>query len=156
MEQKEYEIAEQKVKYHELFKEYEDFQQAKKSEITQQQITIDQLEQQMGNSAIEMKRLEREVSIQQELYKRKEQEMADLVNYPKLLTNANDRYDILQGEYNHLLKKLDSQTKDMKRVMKENASTCLEFEKALARKSGECNVRNVVLNGLHECLFLLN
>jgi hypothetical protein len=29
----------------------------------------------------------------------------------------------------------------MKKMMKENAQTLLEFERALARKSGECNVR---------------
>lgn len=29
----------------------------------------------------------------------------------------------------------------MKKMMRDNAQTLLEFERALARKSGECNVR---------------
>ncbi len=44
------------------------------------------------------------------------------------------------AEINHIQKKSESQTKDMKKMMKDNAQTLLEFERALARKSGECNV----------------
>ncbi len=42
-------------------------------------------------------------------------------------------------------KKSESQTKDMKKMMKDNAQSLTEFEKALARKSGECNVCCVVI-----------
>jgi hypothetical protein len=41
---------------------------------------------------------------------------------------------------NHLQRKSESQARDLKRVMKENAATIAEFEKALVRKSDECNV----------------
>jgi hypothetical protein len=37
-------------------------------------------------------------------------------------------------------RKSESQTKDLQKVMKESASTLAEFEKALIRKSEECNV----------------
>ncbi len=52
-----------------------------------------------------------------------------LFHYPRAL-----------AEINHIQKKSESQTKDMKKMMKDNAQTLLEFERALARKSGECSV----------------
>jgi hypothetical protein len=39
-----------------------------------------------------------------------------------------------------LQKKTDSLSKDLKKVMKEDALAISEFEKALIRKSEECNV----------------
>jgi hypothetical protein len=47
--------------------------------------------------------------------------------------------DKLSGEINHLHKRAESQGRDLKRIMKENAATLSEFEKALIRKSGECD-----------------
>jgi CRISPR/Cas system CSM-associated protein Csm4 (group 5 of RAMP superfamily) len=44
------------------------------------------------------------------------------------------------AEINHLQKKSESQTRDLKKTMKDNAQALAEFEKALIRKSEECNV----------------
>jgi hypothetical protein len=46
------------------------------------------------------------------------------------------------AEINQMQRKVESQTKDMKKMMRENSQTLIEFERALARKSGECNVRH--------------
>lgn len=47
---------------------------------------------------------------------------------------------ICAAEINHLQRKSDSQSRDLKKLMTDNAATIAEFEKALVRKSEECNV----------------
>ena len=135
----------QEKAYQKLQEEYKTLQEQHKSQLTQQTNLINQLEIQLTDSLTATKRLERELSLQQDQLQLKEEECKSFRMYPDLLSAANSKYDVLQGEYNHVLKKLDSQTKEMKKSMKENASTLLEFEKALARKSGECNVSNNML-----------
>lgn len=49
----------------------------------------------------------------------------------------------LAGEINHLQQKADSVSRDLKKVMRDDAMTLSEFEKALVRKSEECNVSNL-------------
>jgi hypothetical protein len=49
-------------------------------------------------------------------------------------------YSFFIAEINHHIKKSESQTRDLKKTMKENAAALAEFEKALIRKSEECNV----------------
>jgi hypothetical protein len=46
------------------------------------------------------------------------------------------------GEINHLQQKSESQSRDLKKHMKDSAAALTEFEKALVRKSEECNVRH--------------
>jgi DNA-binding ferritin-like protein (Dps family) len=45
------------------------------------------------------------------------------------------------GEINHLMKRAESQGKDLKKVLLDNGNAIAQFEKALIRKSGECDVR---------------
>jgi hypothetical protein len=47
---------------------------------------------------------------------------------------------LFAGELNHLQRKSESQTRDMKKNLKDSAMALAEFEKALIRKSEECNV----------------
>lgn len=47
------------------------------------------------------------------------------------------------AQINHLIRKSESQTRDLKKTMNENAQALAEFEKALIRKSEECNVSNM-------------
>lgn len=44
------------------------------------------------------------------------------------------------GEINHLQQKSESLSRDLKKHMKDSSAALSEFEKALVRKSEECNV----------------
>lgn len=44
------------------------------------------------------------------------------------------------GEINHLKQKSESQARDLQKHIKDSAAALTEFEKALVRKSEECNV----------------
>ena len=57
------------------------------------------------------------------------------------IASTEDKMSALAAEAMHHQRTVESQAKDMKKMMRENSNTLLEFEKALARKSGECNVR---------------
>jgi len=48
------------------------------------------------------------------------------------------------GEIKHLQRKSESQTNELKKTMKENAAALAELERALVRKSEECNVSDVL------------
>ena len=47
---------------------------------------------------------------------------------------------LFSGEIKHLQRKSESQTNELKKSLRENAAALAEFEKALVRKSEECNV----------------
>lgn len=49
------------------------------------------------------------------------------------------------GEINHLQQKSESLSRDLKKHMKDSASALTEFEKALVRKSEECNVSDFLI-----------
>ena len=58
------------------------------------------------------------------------------------------------GELNSLQRKSDSQGRDLKKVMRDNAAALSEFEKALVRKSEECNVSKqaTIRQLIHTCI----
>jgi phage-related tail protein len=72
--------------------------------------------------------------------KSKELEIQEYKKFEEMYKEALSKNDRLSAEINHLIKKSESQTRDLKKTMKENAEALSEFEKALIRKSGECDV----------------
>lgn len=104
------------------------------------QSNVAHVEQQLSSAMIDNKRLEREVMQQQETITRQEEALQHVKTLEGQLMESKKQNDGLQAEINHLQKKCDSLSKDLKRVMKENAQSLSEFEKALIRKSGECDV----------------
>lgn len=104
------------------------------------QSNVAHVEQQLSSAMIDNKRLEREVLQRQETITRQEEALRHVKALEGQLMDAKKHNDGLQAEINHLQKKSESLSKDLKRVMKENAQSLSEFEKALIRKSGECDV----------------
>ena len=51
---------------------------------------------------------------------------------------------LFSGEIKHLQRKSESQTNELKKSLRENAAALAEFEKALVRKSEECNVSDYI------------
>lgn len=74
------------------------------------------------------------------------QRIVDLHKFEQHAKDSEMKSEKLTAEMNHLQKKADSLSKDLKKVLKDNAETVSEFEKALIRKSGECDVRTFLIN----------
>eukprot|EP01035_Chromulina_nebulosa_P021107 gene21107-27349_t len=68
------------------------------------------------------------------------------------LEQAETKNQKLQGEINHLHQKNESQLKDSKKTLKENSFIIAEYEKALARKSDECNALQTLVYELQDQL----
>lgn len=102
--------------------------------------SVRHLEQQLSDFMLENKRQEREILQQKETINKQTQELQKVKSLEMQLKEAHEERDSIQAELNHLQKKNDSIAKDLKRVIKENAQSISEFEKALIRKSGECDV----------------
>ena len=60
--------------------------------------------------------------------------------YDQMATEAQEEVNRLRGELNHLQHKTDSQARDLKKALKDSSVVLAEFDKALVRKSYECNV----------------
>lgn len=121
-------------------KQLQQSQDALENANRQQKLMQTEFDSQLASTIIESKRLERELHVSQENQKTIEVKLQSMKDLEEKLKQAEDQVDALKGEMNHLQRKSESQTRDLKKTMKENAHTLLEFEKALARKSGECNV----------------
>jgi len=94
--------------------------------------TISNLEVDLAESMVVNKRQAREIEEQKV-------QIAEVVELKEQLAESWRERDKLNGQINHLQKKSESQTRDLKRSMRENATALAEFEKALVRKSEECN-----------------
>jgi chromosome segregation ATPase len=93
---------------------------------------------------------ERDSSIKQiamiaELNTKLSQELASMPELERSREQADVEINRLQGEINHLNQKAESQARDLKKALKESAVIISEFEKALIRKSEECNVSSSLL-----------
>lgn len=104
---------------------------------------------QLSSAVMDTKRLEREIL---SLTERNRDLEAQLTRTKKLETDlaaAEARGDKLAGEVNHAQSKAESLGRDLKKVMRENAQSLSEFEKALIRKSEECNVSRLFVCEQH-------
>jgi len=95
--------------------------------------TVHLLEQQLTVAITENKRFEREISSLRLVVIENQQLKVDI----RLIQDEKDK---LSGELNHLQQKTDSLGKDLKKYMRDNAISVAEFEKALIRKTEECDV----------------
>ncbi|KAJ1443511.1 hypothetical protein B484DRAFT_292353 [Ochromonadaceae sp. CCMP2298] len=124
-------------------KQVEDLQQQLQAQEQKHLSTVGNLEQELAATLISSKRFERE--LEEERVK-----TAQMERIQKELAEALGEIDKLNGQINHMQRKSESQTKDLQKVMKESASTLAEFEKALIRKSEECNELYLKLSILQE------
>lgn len=63
-----------------------------------------------------------------------------------LVTMVNSHSCFLTGEINHWKQKSESQARDLQKHIKDSAAALTEFEKALVRKSEECNVSYAIFD----------
>lgn len=120
------------------------------SKVKQLESINSQLEAQLSQAIMESKRHERELFALQELVKEKVQTIAELRGLETSYQEAVRKNDELAAEINHLQKKSESQTRDLKKTMKDNAQALAEFEKALIRKSEECNDLYFKINAMKD------
>lgn len=97
------------------------------------------MDQQLAEALLENRRLERELVGLQEVAVSHKAALAEGQRLEGALRRAEAKADQLAAEVNSLQKKAESQGRDLRRTMKENAAAMAEFEKALVRKSEECN-----------------
>lgn len=118
--------------------------------------SIHHLEQQIASSVLENKRLERHVMQLDDKIAQQTTELQRITSLETSLQEAQRKNDTLNAEMNHLQKKSESQARDLKRILKDNAQSLSEFEKALIRKSGECDVGSYVTPFLMALVASLN
>lgn len=102
--------------------------------------TNQHLETQLSSSMTEIKRRERDLLTLQEEVAVLQAKVAEVDSLKEAVAAAENRNEQLAAEMNALQRKAESQARDLKKSMKENAAALAEFEKALIRKSDECNV----------------
>lgn len=99
-----------------------------------------QMEVQLSEALTESKRLQRDKAGQDEVLKAQQEALLEAKKWELQLKESQVTVSRITAEMNHLQRKSESQARDLKRVMMDNAATIAEFEKALVRKSEECNV----------------
>ncbi len=110
----------------------------------QQATLAAQLELQLAEALLGVKRLELDkAALEQEAATQLEL-LEEARKAETRLKETEARAEQLAAEMNHLSRKSESQGRDLKRVMKDNAAALSEFEKALVRKSEECNVSRIL------------
>jgi len=95
--------------------------------------TVLLIEEQLTSAITENKKFERELTSLQSTVVENQQMKADI----RLIQGEKDK---LSGELNHLQQRADSLGRDLKKYMRDSAVSVAEFEKALIRKTEECDV----------------
>ena len=95
--------------------------------------TVLLIEQQLTIATTENKKFERELVSLQSTIVENQQMKAEI----RMIQGEKDR---LSGELNHLQQRADSLGRDLKKYMRDSAVSVAEFEKALIRKTEECDV----------------
>lgn len=96
------------------------------------------IEEQLTLAITENKKFERELTSLQSTVVENQQMKADI----RLIQGEKDK---LSGELNHLQQRADSLGRDLKKYMRDSAVSVAEFEKALIRKTEECDVSACVV-----------
>ena len=114
----------------------------------------------MSHLAAELSTRSSQLACQSELLAERDRKLAELGHVNAELREEKKKVDALQGcsilldvvildlkirvfligEIKHLQRKSESQTQELRKSLRENAAALAEFEKALVRKSEECNV----------------
>eukprot|EP01038_Epipyxis_sp_PR26KG_P008432 gene8432-11408_t len=148
------EMNEHKKSSEEIIKSIEDeimkLQQEKQDILKENKYSIMKLEEQLSEGILINKRQEREISSLKDIINNQEEKLEETKKIIIELKESEAKSDRLAGEVNHLQKKADSLSRDLKKVMKDDAMTIAEFEKALIRKSEECNDLQFLVNKLRD------
>eukprot|EP01039_Chlorochromonas_danica_P006982 gene6982-7724_t len=108
------------------------------------------LEEKLIEASREMERLQDEKKELKALVDSQQEKLLNTKKLEEQLLESEEKADQLAAEMNHLLRKSESQSRDMKKMMIDNAATMSEFEKALVRKSEECNDLYFKINELKD------
>jgi len=108
------------------------------------------LESQVSQKTIENKKQDIDILQLREQLKGKDNEIIEMSKYQTMYKEELSKNDQLSAQINHLIKKSESQTRDLKKTMADNAVALAEFEKALIRKSEECNDLYFKINAMKD------
>lgn len=111
-----------------------------KDEMSAKTAHVSQLEGQLFSTLSLKMKQEAELAMLKEKLDTAEQTAAQADKARKEAAEARLAVEKASAQVNHEKKKAEGASKELKRVLKENAATMGEFEKALTRKSEECNL----------------